>query len=60
METEDYFFDNQALDLQNEFQMVGYVHTWRFIKQTGWFTKHDKRDGLGKKLGKDCPLIMPK
>lgn len=55
METADYFFDNQALDLQDDFQMVGYAHTWRCIKQNGRFFKHErsKNEGLGKKLGID-------
>lgn len=57
-EKEDYFFDNQVLDIQQELYVVGYVHTWKFIKTNGEFAKH-QTNGLKYKLGKTSKLIMP-
>jgi hypothetical protein len=57
-EKPDYFFDNQVIDIQKELYVVGYVHSWKFIKSTGKFAKH-QTNGLKYKLGNTSNLIMP-
>lgn len=39
---EDYFYDNQVLDLPTELMIVGYVNVWKVVKENGRCTVHDR------------------
>jgi len=57
MAVEDYFFDNQVLEVKKDLIVVGYINTWKIMQSNGKATKMG--DGISQKfIGKD--VIMPK
>ena len=56
MAVEDYFFDNQVLEVNKDLIVVGYKHTWKIMQSNGKATKLG--DGISQKfLSKG--VIMP-
>jgi hypothetical protein len=53
---EDYFFDNQVLEVNKELIVVGYKHTWKIMQSNGKATKQG--DGISQNfISRD--VIMP-
>jgi hypothetical protein len=53
---EDYFFDNQVLEVDQDLIAVGFIQAWKVMKSNGKASKYS--DGISQKcIGKD--VIMP-
>ena len=56
MAVEDYFFDNQVLEVKKDLIVVGYINTWKIMQSNGKATKMG--DGISQKfIGNN--VIMP-